>query len=369
MELRDKNILLVSPEPWNHIFVSKHHYAVYLAGRGNRVFFLNPPGTSCSVSPTEFENVFSVGYKGFVRGLKYFPGVVRKKLQREVYAKVESLCNCKFDIIWSFDNSVFFDFDALPDHLLAISHIVDLNQDFQTARAAASAGICFCTTDLIQERLKQFNPNVVKINHGVHLPAMMPTPDIHGQGHAKDHRVKAVYSGNLAMPYIDWVALEKIVSRNPGVDFIFLGPGADRGVGDSLMDRAKRATFASANVSSPGVVVHEALQSHYLPADILLIAYQEAYHAEQANPHKMMEYLASGNVVVSSFTAEYKKQADEGLIAMSEGNADLPEAFSKTVGNLNEYNREELRQARRRFATENSYTRQIDRIEELLTRR
>ena len=39
MILKDKSILIVSPEPWAHLFVSKHHYAVHLAQRGNKVFF------------------------------------------------------------------------------------------------------------------------------------------------------------------------------------------------------------------------------------------------------------------------------------------------------------------------------------------
>ena len=28
---RDKNVLLISPEHWTHLFISKHHYAIELA--------------------------------------------------------------------------------------------------------------------------------------------------------------------------------------------------------------------------------------------------------------------------------------------------------------------------------------------------
>ena len=41
--LRDRTILLVSPNEWGAMHVSKHHYALELAERGNRVIFLNPP--------------------------------------------------------------------------------------------------------------------------------------------------------------------------------------------------------------------------------------------------------------------------------------------------------------------------------------
>ena len=40
--LTDKAILLISPQPWNHVRISKHHYAEALAGHNN-VLFLEPP--------------------------------------------------------------------------------------------------------------------------------------------------------------------------------------------------------------------------------------------------------------------------------------------------------------------------------------
>jgi len=38
-----KTILLISPQSWGNMFVSKHHYALELARAGNTVYFLNPP--------------------------------------------------------------------------------------------------------------------------------------------------------------------------------------------------------------------------------------------------------------------------------------------------------------------------------------
>ena len=42
--LRNKTILIISPQAWGKMFLSKHHYAIELAKRGNAVYFLNPPG-------------------------------------------------------------------------------------------------------------------------------------------------------------------------------------------------------------------------------------------------------------------------------------------------------------------------------------
>jgi len=38
-ELRNKTIIILSPEKWGKMMLSKHHYAIELAGMGNIVFF------------------------------------------------------------------------------------------------------------------------------------------------------------------------------------------------------------------------------------------------------------------------------------------------------------------------------------------
>ena len=110
MNLTNKNILLISPEPWDHIFVSKHHYAVHLAKRGNKVFFLNPPVSKSGVACTAFAEVFEVNYSGFPIGVRFYPLFMQKVIMARVYQTIEKLCSAVFDVVWSFDNSVFFDF-------------------------------------------------------------------------------------------------------------------------------------------------------------------------------------------------------------------------------------------------------------------
>ncbi len=43
MILDNKVILIISPQAWGKMFLSKHHYAIELAKLGNEVYFLNPP--------------------------------------------------------------------------------------------------------------------------------------------------------------------------------------------------------------------------------------------------------------------------------------------------------------------------------------
>ncbi len=362
MILKDKSILIVSPEPWGHLFVSKHHYAVHLAQLGNKVFFLNPPGRGLSVKATEYEGLQVLNYFGFVKGLRFFPKWLRRAFFRKSWEQLQAISNTKFDVIWSFDNSVFYDFDALPKHVLKISHIVDLNQDFETERAATSADFCFCTTEQIKERLRVFNPKTFKINHGYnHQQTEVKTASLPGRNNKK-----AFYAGNLAMRYLDWEIIADAAKKLIDVDFIFVGSGGlDFDEKVNMMHGFKREVFGLPNVYRMEKVASAQLPALYQAADVLFIAYQQAHHADQANPHKMMEYLGSGRTVVCTYTGEFENL--RGLVAMSMDNSEWPALLAEVMCNLESWNAEELRDKRKALAMENTYERQLERVEELLS--
>lgn len=359
MNLRNKKILLISPEPWDHIFVSKHHYAIHLSKLGNTVFFLNPPSTTNSLKETEFQNVFSVTYLGFPQGLRFYPKFLQRFFIKRKFNELHDLCKTEFDIVWSFDNSVFFDFSALPNAVLKLSHIVDLNQNFQVERAATTADYCFCTTDLIKGSLLKFSTKVTKINHGFN----QPKDGIESLPLIGTSPIKTLYAGNLAMPFIDWIIILKVVIDNPNVDFIFIGPNKDKTAGNLNYDKAKRQLFEEDNAFFMGRINSDELLRYQKAADILLLAYQEDHHADQSNPHKMMEYLGSGKMIVSTFTSEYTDLAKKEYFLMSDKNAELPILFKKTVSELQFWNSSEKMALRRSFAQDNTYSKQIARIE------
>ena len=358
-----KKILLVSPEPWNHIFVSKHHYAIHLAQRGNVVFFLNPPSGKSAVEVTAYENLHIVNYTGFIKGLRFLPAFIQRMVIRSKFESLQRALNVTFDVIWSFDNSVFFDFCALPGNLLTVSHIVDLNQDFQSARAARTAQVCFCTSDVIFNRLIKYNSNVFKINHGFNFRSRPNTP-VDSPGKSK---IKALYAGNLAIPFIDWITIQQIVKQNLEIDFIFAGPNKEVVGPNKEQDNAKREVLNSENAFFLGKIPSDQLLLHQWCADVLFVAYQDKYHADQAtNPHKMMEYLGSGKMIVATFTAEYVALRDRGLILMSAKNDELPALFKHALQNLESWNSAEMQLKRREIALDNTYAKQIERIERIL---
>lgn len=360
--LQNLNVLIVSPESWEHIQLSKHHYAKALAERGNNVFFLGPPEKKYALTSTKTPRLKILHYPGFVRGLRFHPAFSRRKKTRKVYQELEAVAGEQFNVIWSFDNSVFYDFDALPESVLKISHIVDLNMDYQMASAARTADLCLCTTPFICKRLSVHNPKSHMLLHGVqqwpdeHRIRPFPMPG--------ENQLKALYVGNLSMKYLDWEVLRNTAETHTHVDFVFIGPHHD--LFDTAINRThdeKRSIHALPNVYFPGRIASSEIPAALASADILLLAYQREHLRDQANPHKIMEYLQSGKPIAANFTAAF---ADHNLFMMCDEDHRWEEMFTALLTRLKIENEPAKVAARKAFARDHTYARQIERIEVLL---
>jgi glycosyltransferase involved in cell wall biosynthesis len=354
-------ILLISPEPWDAHAVSKHHYARTLARHGHRVLFLDPPvpGRRLTLEPiAEHPGIDRVQAPRVAPGLRRMPGGLRRWLERRWLRRLERLVGCPIEVIWLFENSRFFDM-RFAGSRLKIYHQVDLNQNFHPEIAAKTADICFCTSELIRQRLLPHTARSYCIQHGV---ALFNDPiELSGaeQQRFKHRHVHAMYVGNLEMAYIDLRLLTLVVRRHPKVLFHFVGGYSQEG---SLYRQLKNQS----NVCWWGKVSSALIPSLLERADVLMVCYQENHHQDQSNPHKLMEYLASGRTVVATYTDEYKQY--NNLLAMSEpgSNAGYPELFAKALSQLSMLNSSERMEARQAFAADHSYPRQLERIELLL---
>ena len=353
MRLSRKTILLVSPEPWGHLFVSKHHYAIHLAQRGNKVYFLNPPGRNTSLIKSEQEGLNIISYEGFPSGMRYFPSFLSKWITRRVFNKLESIAGVNFDIIWSFDNSVFYQMGALPRNVFRVSHIVDINMDFQTERAAQAASICLCSTSALKSRLEKFTKKVHQINHGFSLPSKKVDVPLKLR---TEGIINVGYAGNLDIKYLDWSLIKEATYRHKNIQFYFAGSVSSQKI-KNLIDE-------SDNMHHIGVLHACAIQSFFEKMDILMLAYlADEYPDQLANPHKVLEYLYSGKPIVATLTQEYE---GKDLMYMSKKNAEWLSIFEYVISHLEMCSSKELADKRKSYALEHTYDKQIDRIEKLL---
>lgn len=354
-------MLIVSPEPWGAHHVSKHQYAIVLAERGAQVFFLNPPQYSLDDiqirSVSTVPGLHVVHAPRLVAGLRFYPTLLRRWLEARWLERLEQTAGCRFDAIWLFENSRFYDMRFAGDRL-KIYHQVDLNQNFHPATAAATADICYCTSDIIRERLLPYNPRVFKIHHGTPMPHALAGMDEEQLARFQHTGAQAAYIGNLDMAYLDTELLAQAAERFPQVRFHFVGGYSQAG---ALWQRAG---------SLPNVVWWGKLQSSQIPAvlakvDVLLVTYQaERWRDQLSSPHKFMEYMASGKVTVATYTDEYKDKRH--LLQMVDNSADYLNAFAGVIERLNEYNSTTLQAERIAFAQAHTYEHQLNRIFDLM---
>jgi hypothetical protein len=348
-------VLLISPEPWSHIFVSKHHYALELASRGYKVFFVNPPDPEHFPELTLTElpgnpNIVLVDYPGQLKGLRYFPTFLRIKLNKLFLARVEKLSGCVIDIVWNFENSRFFDMQFGANRL-KIYHQVDLNQTFNLKETAQSADICFGTTDFICNAIRTFAGRVYKIHHGTAKNALDFPYKINA---ASSSPIIATYIGNLEIPYLDLNLMKSLVLSFPHIQFRFIGPYTVKG-------NAFRTLSTFSNVEWIGTQPADKIPSFLNDSDIFLVVYKEEYHNNQvASPHKFMEYFSSGRVIVATYTDEYKDKDD--LLAMSQRQEEYLQLFQEVTEHLASFNSQKLQENRKAFAEEHAYSRQVDKI-------
>lgn len=358
-----KNILLISPEPWGTNYVSKHHYAIELAKKGFQVFFLNPPSDTNGVVKLK-KGLFIIDYKIRFRGLGFLPKMVSSFLISKDILFLENLIGEKFNIIWNFDSSRFFNLNNVKDKL-KVCHIVDMAENIQRNLLAKTSDLCFCTSDFIKFELTPFNKQVYKIHHG--YASSVETYAIKDTFNSSKTQVG--YVGNLSRPCIDWPSLLRIVKAHPEVDFNFIGAY-------TASNLAKNTTITQSTLDELAQLQNVHLlgqkDSHLIPSyldkfDLLLCAYtlsNEADVKQHSNLHKTMEYIGSGKVTVSTYSDEYKDK--QSLLEMIKIGGDLKVKFDEVLNNLDHFNSIEKVNQRKEFAKNNTYDKQLDRILEVI---
>lgn len=349
-------VLIISPEAWDAHPVSKHHYARTLAGQGRQVLFLDPPHPEAR-APTlkDVEDVPGLRILQGPRvapGLRFMPAPLRRWLEARWLRRIEALSGTHISTIWLFENSRFFDMRFAGERL-KIYHQVDLNQDQHPQVAARTADVCLCTTDIIRDRLRAVRPDVHKVHHGT-IVADANGGDADLEKAFSQPGIHAVLVGNLDMAYLDVAGIAGLVFDHPQVHFHFIG-------GNAPANQLRERCAPARNARWWGKLPYTRIPALLAQADVLLVAYDaRRFRNQLASPHKFMEYLLSGKVIVASYTDEYKDKRH--LVEMAGPDEDIGPVFARVVQNLDTYNAPARMAERRAFALDHSYARQLDRI-------
>ena len=225
---RDKTILVISPQSWGKMLVSKHHYAIELAQRGNRVYFLNPPDQQRTDRKEKIgiaasgvqENLLIISHRlSFPYNLKFhFIGLFHLLMRRHV-KKILQRIGKPVDIVWSFDLGNLYPFSFFPDSSLKLFHPVDEPLNREAINSAKGAQFIFSVTPEILEKYGEFPVPRHVINHGL-IEEFLYREDMPG---AAGGPLKVGFAGNLLRADIDRGTLLKIIRDNPEVHFVAWG--------------------------------------------------------------------------------------------------------------------------------------------------
>ena len=357
---KGKRILIVSPEAWGAVRLSKHHYASKLKDHGAQVFFLGPDSTKENeiriLSESEAQPVLLFRPPP-LRGIRFLPQAVRAWLEARQMRRLASVAGGPFDLLWNFD---LYRFRWITDRTYArtrIVHAMDLRNPAHFPGPARRADLVIVVSATMAKVLVEQQHKVLRISHGwlprerraVTLPAFK-------------EGIRVGYLGNLAMPVIDWSGILKIASDHSIVQIHLIGPLHGTFGEDTHMDPTVEARLrALPNVHLTGPVPFNEVPKWLEAMDILLIAY-DPEHADRnvGHPHKLLEYLASGKVVLSNYLED---QADlEGLVVMAPQGRRITPLFDQVLRELEDLNTPGLQAKRKAYAMANSYDRKVAQV-------
>ncbi len=376
MQLRNKRILVISPQAWGKMHLTKHHYAIELAKRGNEVWFLNPfTKFTNNRNKIKLEKVEEHPNLYLIHQSLFFPYRI-KRFSTRLYKLLMNFhlnnllkkCSNEFDVVWCFDLNDniplgFFKFAFKLFHPVDEPHIAYKEN-------AKKSNVLFSVTHEIIKKYNATSTPKYFINHGI-------SEDFINQDSVKNYTNKVNnprvgYAGNLLRKDIDTDTLIKIVKENPKTQFVFWGSYEKKqsNVGGGGSQNVKFINFLKShqNVELRGVVSPKILSKEMNEMDAFLICYDvQKDQSKGTNYHKVMEYLSKGKVIVSNNITTYKDKPE--LVLMVEErdtNKQLLGLFQEVIQNLKFYNSRELQEKRISFALNNTYKKQIERIEKII---
>lgn len=311
-------ILMLSPQPWTGLQVSKHHYAREAAALGHEVIFANPPGGAprLALSSSGVDNITLLDHP--VMPLRRAKFHARWLFDRVAKGRAKAIVATTgpIDLLWDFDNSGQFADHRAFGARRSILHAMDRADEgvCHDRRADLILGVAATLIDSLPPRE---TPRHV-VPHGLSplfadlARARLSSDDAAAESGA----IRVGFLGNLTPPWMDRPRLTALIEANPGLHFRFIGPQQDASAEKrAWVDRLR----ALPNVELAGLKTGEALVEAMQGVQIWLLCYDRDLDPNKGvNSHKLLEYFATGGEVVSTHIVA---QADAPGIFMAPAEA------------------------------------------------
>jgi hypothetical protein len=380
-----RTIVILSTEPWGKMLLSKMHFALELVRKGNRVYFVNPPRQLSGRKLAMVGEVLEAGrltiiYTNIFRSslfLRHKLFFLYRLLNRRYIHAIKALVGSEIDEIWSFNPNQYVDlrpFEAGKSIVL----LYDLYQGSHIFKALDKADALISVSKVILDYYKDTPPPKLLLQHGLGSQFEYRSRQRLLAGEfdvAPGVRIRVGYTGNLLREGMNTDVASKIIVRHPEIEFHFWGPHSakDNNVSDAgystppellaFVDFLK----GQRNVFLHGVVTQQELAEKLFEMDAFLFIYSPKREVNAAsNAHKLLEYISTGKVVIATHVSNY---AGTDLLVMCESGVEdtLPGVFDVTIRDLAIYNARERQIKRIEFGLDNTYSRQVERVEQFIT--
>ena len=365
------NIYLISPQSWDALKVSKHHYAHELAALGHNVFFIEPPGSSSTttITATEVPGVCRVSY------MTWFPYILKFRarsifdLAMRHQAKILLRTIGKPpDIIWDFDNAYQFADLRSFKAKYAIFHLVDQpmkgRKGMKGADLALTTGQHYLDAMAIDTERARMIPHGLGTVHATHARMLIAQVNDSPLRRA-NQRPRAAFVGNLERREFDADTVLAQARTNPDVDIELIGPyNAARAVDtNDVIGRLAQMD----NVTMTGRLEAKDILARSQDIDIWLISYDRGKSPDgSVNPHKILEYFATGRAVLSSRLDTHADMADLVYMPPNSDNTALPKMLGILAKRLERINAPSLQRRRADYALQFSYAANLGLINSLM---
>lgn len=376
MSFLDKKVLIISPQSWGKMQLSKQHYANELVNAGAEVFFLNPAQLQIGLQPKFTRKQLNsqlivIDYTiPFLPSLKYRLFRFFSILNRMSIERFFRQHGIDIDVVWNFDNGLISDILLYRYAKINIFHPVD---QLRTPVVTNSYHFVFSLSNEILKSVSHHNKHF--INHGLgevfEDSAKNRLSHIQNVKLNKDKKICA-YIGNLLGLAIDRTCFIDIIESCPDIDFWLIGTyetksnnlfNAKQLDNDTVAFVQKLKELKNAHLLGPKS--HQEIIHKFDEIDCFLICYKITSFYKCDNSHKILEYLSSGKPVISSFLSTY-----EGLDLIDmvdiDDNLKIVELLKVQFGDLGQALSLNKVEKRIRYALSNTYRANLKKIEDII---
>lgn len=360
-------IAIISPQDWNHIPISKHHYAMEFARRGHEILFVNPPDpslTSVKIHSTQYPTLQTLTYpRPWFHKLRFHARPLYDFLMKRQVRSILRQAGFQLDVCWCFDFNLYSDLSVFGAKV-NIFHPVDPLSEPEHLKPTKNADLVFTVSNRIAESLN--DPRAESIGHALSKPfADLATARLTSLTPVKiSDPINVGYAGNLMRKPLNRQVVRKVIEGHPNVRFHFWGPYE---VDDSEAGRFVAYLDNAPHVTLHGRVEPEQLADALQTVDLLLLVYGlDQAESDRSNSHKLLEYLSTGRTTVCSRIDEYVQHPDLIEMPSSGDDDEIPELFADVIIRLSETNSVERAKARIEFSLNHTYTEKAEQIESMI---